>query len=111
MFASCLSKVEDDPALLGKKAGKGLFSGFGFGVKSSDSQVVKNENVNAADIMVDRPAGMEGFLEKKAKGKVSNEWQKKYFKIDEKSSTLFYYKSKKFVPLIYDLIYDFSSLC
>ena len=92
----CKYQVEDDPALVGKKS-KGLFSGFGFGVKSDDTQVVKNDSVNAADIMVDRPAGMEGFLEKKAKGKVSNEWQKKYFKIDEKSCTLFYYKSKKYV--------------
>lgn len=89
--------MEDDPALVGKKASKGLFAGFGFGVKSSDPVVVKNENVNAADIMVDKPPGMEGFLEKKAKGKTSNEWQKKFFKIDEKSCTLFYYKSKKYV--------------
>lgn len=88
----------DDPALVGKKASKGIFSGFGFGVKGdTESEVVKNDSVNAGDIMVDRPAGMEGFLEKKAKGKVSNEWQKKYFKIDEKTCTLFYYKSKKYV--------------
>jgi hypothetical protein len=69
--------VEDDPELVQKKD-KGFMSKmFSFGVKSEDTKQDVGTS-SAKDLVIDKPAKLEGFLEKKGKGKLNSEWQKRY---------------------------------
>ena len=68
-------KIEDDPDLV-KKKDKGFLSRFGFGMKSEElSTSATDSRTGNAD---NKPANLEGWLEKKGRGATGSTWQKRY---------------------------------
>lgn len=53
------------------------FGKFGFGSKPED--IVKDD---VPDEVQEKPQPLKGYLDKKAKGKFSSEWQKRFSSID-----------------------------
>ena len=76
-----------------EKKSSAWFGNFNFGVKKEDIEVDNDFNDKQ---VIDKPAKLQGWLEKKGKGKFTSEWQKKYCKVDESTSSLLYSKSKEF---------------
>ena len=76
-----------------EKKSSAWFGNFNFGVKKEDIDV--DNDLNDKQV-IDKPSKLQGWLEKKGKGKFTSEWQRKYCKVDESTSSLLYSKSKDF---------------
>lgn len=85
---------DDEPPASRNSGSRLLGFSLGFGNKP------KTEMVQAPTGHA-KPEHLEGWLEKKRPGKVSlgSDWQRRYIRIDEHSSSLVYYKTSKYVCL------------
>lgn len=67
------------------------------GLNSFQDIPLSNNKYNPSNTLSDKPPLLQGWLEKKGHGMVhmGNEWQRRYCRIDEETSTLQYYKTDK----------------